>query len=147
MEPITCLHECCEAAAIRAACSKIWAGGGFSATRVSVRCSIIRSTTAYSVRNVSRILKGSGRSYGTAPGRGPCAPDVKGRAFGSPLARGLYIRASTAEADPQAQLGALTRDINTRLSTAENDPQTKPGGPAAAPAAGEGDRFPAHREG
>ena len=60
---------------------------------------------------------------------------VKGRAFGSPLARGLYPRASTAETDPQTKPGALTRDVNTRLSTAETDPQTKPGAPAAAPAA------------
>ena len=83
---------------------------------------------------------------------------VKGRAFGSPLARGLYTRASTAEVDPRVKPGApaaveaavsaqaapaqeakpvpaLTRDVNTRLSTAEADPQTKPGPPAAAPAA------------
>ncbi|MDP2914692.1 MAG: hypothetical protein Q8O91_04490 [Candidatus Aminicenantes bacterium] len=31
---------------------------------------------------------------------------VKGRAFGSPLARGLYPRASTAEVDPRAMPGA-----------------------------------------
>jgi arylsulfatase A-like enzyme/Tfp pilus assembly protein PilF len=62
-------------------------------------------------------------------------PAVKGRAFGSPLARGSYPRASTAEVDPRAKPGALTRDVNTRLSTAEADPQTKPGAPAAAPAA------------
>ncbi|MDP2914720.1 MAG: PHP domain-containing protein [Candidatus Aminicenantes bacterium] len=31
---------------------------------------------------------------------------VKGRAFGSPLARGLYPRASTAEVDPRAKPGA-----------------------------------------
>jgi hypothetical protein len=31
---------------------------------------------------------------------------VKGRASGSPLARGLYPRASTAEADPRAKPGA-----------------------------------------
>jgi len=68
-------------AIVRATCSKIWAGGGFSATKVSFRCSIIRSTTAYSVRNVSRILTGSGRSYGKAPGRGPCAPDGQGDRF------------------------------------------------------------------
>ncbi|MDP2915904.1 MAG: hypothetical protein Q8O91_10680 [Candidatus Aminicenantes bacterium] len=37
--------------------------------------------------------------------------------------------------DPQAMPGALTRDVYTRLSTAETDPQTKPGAPAAAPAA------------
>ena len=30
------------------------------------------------------------------------APFVKGRAFGSPLARDLYPRASTAEVDPRA---------------------------------------------
>jgi hypothetical protein len=60
---------------------------------------------------------------------------VKGRAFGSPLARDLYPRASTAEVDPRAKPGALTRDVNTRLSTAEADPQTKPGAPAAARAA------------
>jgi len=30
---------------------------------------------------------------------------VKGRAFGSPLARGLYPRASTAEVDPRARPG------------------------------------------
>jgi glucokinase len=57
---------------------------------------------------------------------------VKGRAFGSPLARGLFPRASTAEVDPRVKPGALTRDVNTRLSTAEADPQTKPGAPAAA---------------
>ena len=39
--------------------------------------------------------------------------------------------------DPGAKLGALIRDANMRLSTAEADPQTKPGAPAAAPAAGE----------
>ncbi|MDP2914827.1 MAG: hypothetical protein Q8O91_05185 [Candidatus Aminicenantes bacterium] len=37
--------------------------------------------------------------------------------------------------DPRAKPGALTRDVYTRLSTAEADPQTKPGAPAAAPAA------------
>ncbi|MDP2916015.1 MAG: hypothetical protein Q8O91_11255 [Candidatus Aminicenantes bacterium] len=37
--------------------------------------------------------------------------------------------------DPRAKPGALTRDVNTRLSAAEADPQTKPGAPAAAPAA------------
>ncbi|MDP2914054.1 MAG: hypothetical protein Q8O91_01220 [Candidatus Aminicenantes bacterium] len=31
---------------------------------------------------------------------------VKGRAFASPLARGLYPRASTAEVDPRAKPGA-----------------------------------------
>jgi hypothetical protein len=31
---------------------------------------------------------------------------VKGRAFGSPLARGLYPRVSTAEVDPRAMPGA-----------------------------------------
>jgi hypothetical protein len=83
---------------------------------------------------------------------------IKGRAFGSPLARGLYSRASTAEVDPLAKPGApaaveaavsaqaapaqeakpapaLTRDVNTRLSTAEADPQAKPGAPAAVPPA------------
>jgi hypothetical protein len=60
---------------------------------------------------------------------------VKGRAFGSPLARGLFRRASTAEVDPRAKPGALTRDINTWLSAAEADPQTKSGTPGAAPAA------------
>ncbi|MDP2915451.1 MAG: hypothetical protein Q8O91_08365 [Candidatus Aminicenantes bacterium] len=35
-----------------------------------------------------------------------CGDDVKGRAFGSPLARGLYPRASTAEVDPRAKPGA-----------------------------------------
>ncbi|MDP2914774.1 MAG: L-rhamnose/proton symporter RhaT, partial [Candidatus Aminicenantes bacterium] len=65
----------------------------------------------------------------------PSEEVVKGRAFASPLARGLYPRASTAEVDPRAKPGALTRDVNTRLSTAETDPQTKPGAPAAAPAA------------
>jgi len=60
---------------------------------------------------------------------------VKGRAFGSPLARGFYTRASTAEVDPRAKPGALTRDVNTRLSTAETDPRPKTGAPAAAPAA------------
>jgi putative ABC transport system ATP-binding protein len=33
-------------------------------------------------------------------------PPVKGRAFGSPLARDLYPRASTAEVDPRAKPGA-----------------------------------------
>ena len=32
--------------------------------------------------------------------------NIKGRAFGSPLARGLYSRASTAEVDPRAKPGA-----------------------------------------
>ena len=32
--------------------------------------------------------------------------EVKGRAFGSPLARGLYPRASTAEVDPRVKPGA-----------------------------------------
>ncbi|MDP2915792.1 MAG: hypothetical protein Q8O91_10110 [Candidatus Aminicenantes bacterium] len=36
---------------------------------------------------------------------------------------------------PPGKPGALTRAVNTRLSTAETDPQTKPGAPAAAPAA------------
>jgi len=31
---------------------------------------------------------------------------IEGRAFGSPLARGLYPRASTAEADPRPKPGA-----------------------------------------
>jgi hypothetical protein len=75
--------------------------------------------------------------------------EVKGRAF-------------AAEVDPRAKPGALTRDVDTRLSAAEAlarglfistgeycgngtpgkagaptaaDPQTKPGAPAAAPAA------------
>jgi hypothetical protein len=87
----------------------------------------------HSSHAASRGAYCKGFGYETAPGRGPCAPDVKGRAF-------------AAEADPQAQLGALTRDVNTRLSTAENDPQTKPGAPAAAPAAGEDERFPAHAD-
>jgi len=51
------------------------------------------------------------------------------------LARGLYLRASTAELDPRAKPRALTRDVNTPLSTAEADPQTKLGAPTAAPAA------------
>jgi len=34
------------------------------------------------------------------------AGSVKGRAFGSPLARGFYPRASTAEVDPRAMPGA-----------------------------------------
>jgi hypothetical protein len=90
------------------------------------------------------------------------AGSVKGRAFGSPLARGLYRRASTAEMDPRVKPGALTCDVNTQLSAAEAlarglfistgeycgngtpgkagaptaaDPQSKPGAPAAAPAA------------
>jgi len=50
----------------------------------------------------------------------------------------LYPRASTAEMDPRAMPGALTRDVNKRLSTAEADPQTKPGAPVAAPAAVDG---------
>jgi SAM-dependent methyltransferase len=46
------------------------------------------------------------------PGPGPAeggvaaAARVKGRAFGSPLARDLYPRASTAEVDPRAKPGA-----------------------------------------
>jgi hypothetical protein len=31
---------------------------------------------------------------------------IKGRALGSPLARGFYSRASTAEVDPRAKPGA-----------------------------------------
>jgi hypothetical protein len=65
----------------------------------------------------------------------PKVPWIKGRAFGSPLARSLYPRASTAEVDPRVKPGALTRDVNTRVSTAEADPQTEPGAPATAPAA------------
>ena len=42
---------------------------------------------------------------------------------------------SSAEHDPQAKPGALTRAVNTQLSAAEADPQLKPGAPAAAPAA------------
>jgi iron-sulfur cluster protein len=59
---------------------------------------------------------------------------AKGKHF-PPLAPGNYPRASTAETDPQAKLGALTREANTRLSAAEVDPRTKSGAPAAAPAA------------
>ena len=45
--------------------------------------------------------------YLYVPGRDPRqAKGVKGRAFGSPLARGLYPRASTAEMDPRAKPGA-----------------------------------------
>jgi hypothetical protein len=58
---------------------------------------------------------------------------VKGRAFGSPLARGFYPRESTAEVDPRAKPGALTRDVNTRLSTAEADPPDKAWGPCRRP--------------
>ena len=60
---------------------------------------------------------------------------VKGRAFGSPLARGLYPRASTAEADPQA----LQSSFATRMRTA------KPGAPAAG--GDPGDRHGAPRLG
>jgi len=41
----------------------------------------------------------------------PWSSRVKGRAFGSPLARGLFPRASTAEVDPQAK-PALIRFAN-----------------------------------
>jgi len=45
---------------------------------------------------------------------------VKGRAFGSPLARDLYPRASTAEVDPRAMPGAPAAEggrTNTTPST------------------------------
>jgi mRNA interferase RelE/StbE len=60
---------------------------------------------------------------------------VKGRAFSSPLARGFYPRASTAEVDPRAKPGAPARGSNPLAGTAETDPQAKPGAPTAAPAA------------
>jgi len=46
--------------------------------------------------------------WGTSP--------VKGRAFGSPLARGLYTRASTAEVDPRASPGPLPLSVPPRRS-------------------------------
>ena len=56
---------------------------------------------------------------------------VKGRAFGSPLARGLYPRASTAEVDPRVKPGAGLPSPGPAgfASTA------KGGGKAGAPAA------------
>jgi len=50
-----------------------------------------------------RMRLGIGRTIYTIP---PGLYGVKGRAFGSPLARGLYPRASTAEVDPRAKPGA-----------------------------------------
>jgi aldose 1-epimerase len=55
------------------------------------------------------------------PGNLACAvtyrlTNVKGRAFGSPLARGLYPRASTAEVDPRAKPGAPSADNELTIS-------------------------------
>jgi len=50
-----------------------------------------------------RLLK---EEWAGRNGEGERTDQVKGRAFGSPLARGLYPRASTAEVDPQAMPGA-----------------------------------------
>ncbi|MDP2915822.1 MAG: hypothetical protein Q8O91_10265 [Candidatus Aminicenantes bacterium] len=45
---------------------------------------------------------------------------VKGRAFGSPLARGLYPRASTAEVDPRVKPGAPAADDGAFQKRPEN---------------------------
>jgi len=70
------------------------------------------------------LIPGSAGAYGRLPWLGlgaiflvlffllivraglPKVPWIKGRAFGSPLARGLYPRASTAEVDPRVKSGA-----------------------------------------
>ena len=49
-------------------------------------------------------LAGQGRAHVKRAGVFP-EEAVKGRAFGSPLARVLYLRASTAEMDPRANPG------------------------------------------
>jgi 23S rRNA (uracil1939-C5)-methyltransferase len=49
---------------------------------------------------------GRARLAYSVPGSRNAFVEVKGRAFDSPLARGLYRRASTAEVDPQAKPGA-----------------------------------------
>jgi predicted nucleic acid-binding protein len=58
-----------------------------------------------------------------------CPVIVKGRAFGSPLARGVYPRASTAEVDPRAKPGApaaveeLRAVLKKKLSATEEEIQ------------------------
>jgi uncharacterized protein len=64
---------------------------------------ILCVVNAHNVRfptNVYRFFKRIGAPYLSF------LPMVKGRAFGSPLARSLYPRARTAEVDPQAKPGA-----------------------------------------
>jgi len=53
--------------------------------------------------HIVRILRAEEAGEHPGPER---TAGVKGRAFGSPLARGLYPRASTAEVDPRAKPGA-----------------------------------------
>jgi len=67
-------------------------------------------THALYLEAIREYIDKGGRSRGSylvldPNGEKPC-PRVKGRAFGSPLARGLYARASTAEVDPRAMPGA-----------------------------------------
>jgi len=52
---------------------------------------------------------------------------VKGRAFGSPLARSLYPRASTAEVDPRAKPGApaAVGSGNPALAASNLDPRLR----------------------
>jgi predicted amidohydrolase YtcJ len=52
------------------------------------------------------VLMWMGTSLCLSNAQSPPPQADKGRAFGSPLARGLYPRASTAEVDPQAKPGA-----------------------------------------
>jgi glucokinase len=57
---------------------------------------------------------------------------VKGRAFGSPLARGLYPRASTAEVDPRVKPGApAAAGSGTSVTTEDIYYRAKEGEPAA----------------
>ena len=52
---------------------------------------------------------------------------VKGRAFGSPLARSLYPRASTAEVDPRTKPGApaAVGSGNPALAASNLDPRLR----------------------
>ncbi len=82
----------------------------------------------------SRIGERTHRSAATPPANRTAAQKilrsrVKGRAFGSPLARGLYPRASTAGADPRAEPGAPAA-VESRASMAYSSPGSeRAGGP------------------
>ena len=72
-----------------------------------------RSVIAASILLASVACSGGNAARPGDSALSPAAEDkptimraVKGRAYGSPLARGLYPRASTAEMDPQAKPGA-----------------------------------------
>jgi len=56
---------------------------------------------------------------------------VKGRAFGSPLAPGFLTTEEYGGKELPGKPVVLTRDVNAGLRTEETNPQTKPGAPAA----------------